>query len=228
MKAGLRTAHCWKFVDSSPLTAATHLYTCANFAHVRHSPNLRGSTPSTFSPLSWRGKHHSVVGFGVHKDLSRSKNFYPKLELIVENVCFGPIIHIWFRQGKALLSAIERMLETLSLSFKVNFCLRFNNVLLMWSRQETRDVKSAPFINVAWHVAIEMYRTSLAKILRLFSSRKNSQIQMQSISTICWKREMSESRLPPRIPTTTDLSAISGVTRQTTWTSTWATDSRSV
>lgn len=90
-----------------PLTAATHLYTCANFAHVRHSPKpvrLNSKELQRLSDSVWRGKPHSAVDFSEYTRilLGPETFFPPELELTTENVCFGALFHIWFRQGKSL------------------------------------------------------------------------------------------------------------------------------
>ncbi len=42
--------------------------------------------------------------------LSVRKLFPPELELTIENVCFGVVFHIWFRQGKNLYLTYSLML----------------------------------------------------------------------------------------------------------------------
>jgi len=60
-------------------------------------------TPATFTNSVWRRKPRSAVDFFEStRILLGPKSFPPsELELTIENVCFGAVFHIWFRQGKS-------------------------------------------------------------------------------------------------------------------------------
>lgn len=94
------------------LSSSAHQQLQRIYTHVQTLPlydtpqNLWGSTPKNSSvfptPFEEANPIQPWISLSTRGSFSVRKLFPPELELSIENVCFGAVFHIWFRQGKSL------------------------------------------------------------------------------------------------------------------------------